>query len=1746
MAKRPEGGRTYTVSVVGLSGTEREKGPVGVGKSCLCNRFMRPLADDYHTDHISVLSQSDFGGRVVNNDHFLYWGEVTKIEDGLDFTFHLVEQTEFVDDASFQQFKSGKTEPYVKRCAASKIQSAEKLMYICKNQLALEHEFEQKLLPDGKLNVDGFLCLFDASEVPNRTLERQVEVISHIIGNLMKTKKPIVLVVTKMDEVNENYVREVERLAQRKELKVPIPIVETSAHDGVNVESAFLTLAHLIDSAKLKNPRLRLVPFAEAAHSRKELLKVAEEAYQHLLRSHILDYKILWSTWSKKFSTNSDFNHYVELFGTDSARKLFNKRVRQLQAEHIRQKERIYLEQLPLVLEKMLPDLATISSRNWLECQETLRTHASYDEHLVDASHVQWRDSDHLDSLDVRIPFDLLDEEEAEAVFTRHVKALHDEQRRLDLRRKFRQLLDSLLQGHHAIIPGKQLAEVSIQLMGRESYDQLSEKDRYEVYEQFQSELKERAKNEFEELLWERADLFNRFEGQFDKDDITDIQDRLSKEPRYQALNKMNEDRRAMLVSHLAFIHSPSSTPCPFKENCMESVIERALASRGHSEGIPPQSWSRNSQWLINPDDNRLNLVILGSEGLADELASEIRAQCIDDEYTHEETIYSLDYRTIDGDVNLPQYSFKTPEFSPHGCLCVFSNADSLDYLRTALDKTLLSEMRPEERKSFQGLPVVVVLAYDPDSEKMASTLRDEGQTLADRLQCPFITFPPAPRIIEKHFHDNQVSQAVRLLFDSIKHRAGFIDPFRLAENLEPDVRIVMCFTCGDRIHLPVGPLLSHQCCYVTSDKYQALSLETYLGDSKRRVEIVLTSIHGAGPLRDEFNHGYILVYSAKRKASLTNLRVFASGIQQAPTLILAVTESGGANAFFSNEYTQALITEGNAIADRLRARFMTTSANFQQQTAVFTPFFKMCWDRRSETENSFKSSFSGDELRPDIDKRPPAALPKNIYIGKVSTSNSQSVEDSEPVYDVPIYDRCHSDSDGQDRGSSSSPPAYEHDIYSEIPAHADMGDDIIKTTQLRRNMYAEMYRKKYPDGKSSFTTSSTISRDSKDSEGDKERESSGMSADSESIQPRYQFRKSKSMKLALQQDDDEGVPANTVIDASGKRLQKASTLPATGRVGQEEGWIDNDIYDSANQDDRGDRVNPLYEPLDAPLLPPMTKPKPPLKPKPQYTYLSKFQGMTEVIKRKNFGNTKNYKQRQQEASSVQAPLAVMDPIEIAEDYATVRDSIPPEDNDYASVQDALPAGKVVRILSIRKPPEYKTEYGPRAEDNLPLIGHAGGTDSESEFSSLERQQKDIYFRVNRKPTPHKKRHKHSRPSDSFHGDLPMVPPTLETYDKVRSNSPSEGSEGTEGDDHPKKPVRRRSLKDKRKKKISGEFSGLTISPPLSDNDLLIPASKMRIEDDDDSSLYEPIRFPMHLQNDQTSPGPADDVGDMADSGNWRKLLKFRSDKDSVEKQKRKEEKKAQADEKRRNKEIREEERKQQKAQDKLQKKMKKKDSRAGPLPQSGTSLEEFAQSEGSNIPLFIEKCIQYIEDEGVTTEGIYRVPGNKAQVDFLIERFKEDPNVNIASLDIPVNAVATALKGFFMELSDPLIPTNIYDELIEAVVPSRRPVTQRNQGGAPEKSSRLLMLRGVLKKLPSVNYDVLKYLVTHLRKVSDFQGENNMDTKNLAICWWPTILRPEFTSFEMMTQSSKYLEEMVLALLDQFGFFFFGRDEEV
>lgn len=74
----------------------------------------------------------------------------------------------------------------------------------------------------------------------------------------------------------------------------------------------------------------------------------------------------------------------------------------------------------------------------------------------------------------------------------------------------------------------------------------------------------------------------------------------------------------------------------------------------------------------------------------------------------------------------------------------------------------------------------------------------------------------------------------------------------------------------------------------------------------------------------------------------------------------------------------------------------------------------------------------------------------------------------------------------------------------------------------------------------------------------------------------------------------------------------------------------------------------------------------------------------------------------------------------------------------------------------------------------------------------------------------------------------------------------------------------------------------------------------------------------------------------------------------------------------------------------KKQEKIKQTKGPGAALTMSQPLIEDFAQSETNRIPLFLEKCVQFIEDEGLDSEGIYRVPGNRAHVELLFQKFEE------------------------------------------------------------------------------------------------------------------------------------------------------------
>lgn len=148
----------------------------------------------------------------------------------------------------------------------------------------------------------------------------------------------------------------------------------------------------------------------------------------------------------------------------------------------------------------------------------------------------------------------------------------------------------------------------------------------------------------------------------------------------------------------------------------------------------------------------------------------------------------------------------------------------------------------------------------------------------------------------------------------------------------------------------------------------------------------------------------------------------------------------------------------------------------------------------------------------------------------------------------------------------------------------------------------------------------------------------------------------------------------------------------------------------------------------------------------------------------------------------------------------------------------------------------------------------------------------------------------------------------------------------------------------------------------------------------------------------------------------------------------------------------------------------------------SGKTLANFKISDKTMVPIFLEKCVHFIERE-VDSEGIYRVPGNRAHVELLYQKFDEDDsNVDIEKLDIPVNAVATALKDFFSKHLPPLFEPDMMNEL-EEIAGSRGGLASANPMNMEvkaDRSCRLLALRGLLNKLPPANFAILKFIFQH------------------------------------------------------------------
>lgn len=1450
MAKKQDArAPTYNLVVVGLSGTEKEKGQCGVGKSCLCNRFVRPSADDFYLDHTSVLSTSDFGGRVVNNDHFLFWGEAVRmLEEGAESRMHVVEQTEFIDDQTFQPHRSTALQPYIKRAASNKLASAEKLMYFCTDQLGLEQDFEQKQMPEGKLLVDGFLLCVDVSRGMNRNFDDQMKFITNLYNQLAKTKKPVVLVLTKCDEGVERYIKDSHTFAMTKK---NLQVVETSARSNVNVDLAFLTLVQLIDKSRGKP---KIIPYFEALKQQSQQIASAKDRYEWLVSRIVKNHNETWPNINRRMQTSPEYKDYVFLEGTTKAKKLFQQHVHRLKQEHIERRRKIYLNTLPQALDSLVPELDEVDHLSWSGVQKVLETKREFSHWFVVLDDTPWETTPHIDNMeDERIPQDLLETPAAEVIYESHLEHLRNERKRAEIRWEFKEKLTS----SPFVTPGKPWEEARSFIMNEEFYQWLEESEYLDIYNKHQKIIIDQAKEDFQELLLEYSELFYELEvdAKPSKEKMGAIQEVLGEEQRFKALQKLQAERDALVLKHIHFVYHPTKETCPCSPYCVDGKIEQQLALR-----FPTRySFDGNLKSQFGEGKvERINLVILGKDGLARELANEIRALCTnDDRYVLDGRTYELALRPIEGNVRLPVNSFHTPTFSPHGCLCLYNSKESLSYVVDSIEKLRESTIGRRDSSLLQ-LPLSLLLVTKRGvgsiadiGGETAQSLIQQGQQVAGKFQCSYLE-PASPGVgYGRNINEKHLNQILKGLLDTrrpslgvgssspplLPPLAGFRDS---QQNLDADLRIVMCLMCGDTYDVDqlLSPFLLPQHCRPSSSLSSGTSvlLELSVGGKMQSIDLAILSYHSSFSLRkSKLVHGYIAVYSAKRKASMETLCAFLCEVQDIiPVQLLAVAETQSELA--ESEAVREQLAQGEELAHEIDARFSSVICGpggvvgGLHRIDHFQPFLKEVVEKRTIVEATHMYDNVADNVTNENFSSPRCGSP--------STTLLDSEDDIDPSPPCPTL---------RDDGTFKLPDL-EGDNFSLI-------SDITTFENKLNNKFSPQVRPK----------------------------------------PNVTF----------------DIPKTSNFSSYMDQVVNRRSLPSVSWPPSSESGYDPSDY---------------AEPMDA-----VAKPRP-----------------TE------------------------------------------------EETIYAVPHDST-QGKIITIRNANK-------------------GHANGagngSDSEAESSSLERRRKMSALGV--KPRLYRDRSKRlgkfSNFRTSFIGSDDEIGGLPKTKEDEIGAQKGDSSLNEEGED----PKRRNLLKSLRRttKKTRPKARQSSLSKPYESNYFGVPLA----------SVVTPER----------------------------------------------------------------------------------------------------------PIPFFIEKCIRYIEATGLSTEGIYRVSGNKAEMESMQRQFDQDQNIDLIEKDLSVNTVAGAMKSFFSELPDPLVPYSMQVEMVEAFK-----INDREQ--------RFHTMKDVLRRFPRENYDVFKYVISHLNRVSQNSRLNLMTSENLSICFWPTLMRPDFTTMDALTATRTY-QTIIETFIHQCAFFFYNQ----
>ncbi|XP_064780712.1 rho GTPase-activating protein 18-like [Oncorhynchus masou masou] len=174
--------------------------------------------------------------------------------------------------------------------------------------------------------------------------------------------------------------------------------------------------------------------------------------------------------------------------------------------------------------------------------------------------------------------------------------------------------------------------------------------------------------------------------------------------------------------------------------------------------------------------------------------------------------------------------------------------------------------------------------------------------------------------------------------------------------------------------------------------------------------------------------------------------------------------------------------------------------------------------------------------------------------------------------------------------------------------------------------------------------------------------------------------------------------------------------------------------------------------------------------------------------------------------------------------------------------------------------------------------------------------------------------------------------------------------------------------------------------------------------------------------------------------------------------------------------------------------KLKVKESGLFGVPLATLLEQDQRRQPGTKVPIILQRLIFHIEEEGLDTEWLLRIPGSATRVKAVHVELEGKFYEGLFSWEsLKQHDAASLLKLFIRELPHPLLTVE-YLIAFMAVLK------------LPTKTQQLQALNLVVLLLPESSRDVLKALMEFLQRVIDHKEQNKMTLNNVAVVMAPNI----------------------------------------